>query len=176
MSDDIEHWRPVVGFPDYAVSDRGRVRRETIGRGTKPGRILTPDVRQNGYLRASLTDTRGTRGHYIHRLVAQAFLEQPSGFNQVNHKNCDKTDNRPINLEWCTHLDNMAHAYANGRYPAALFQGSRHWNSSFTDEKVRQIRLLFDAGMPSSEIARRFGYERRTVHGIATRQRWKHVD
>lgn len=43
----------------------------------------------------------------IHRLVAQAFIPNPNGYKEINHKDEDKTNNRVSNLEWCDRLYNM---------------------------------------------------------------------
>lgn len=47
--------------------------------------------------------------HYLHRLLADAFIPNPNNLPEVNHINEDKTDNRIENLEWCNHRNNMRH-------------------------------------------------------------------
>ena len=46
----------------------------------------------------------------VHRLVAEAFLSNPKGYNEIDHLNHDKLDNRVANLRWCTHSENMSNS------------------------------------------------------------------
>lgn len=89
-----EIWKDIPGFPGYyQVSDQGRV--ATLKHGF---RIYKPEKTKTGYYQVSIERKR----YKIHRLVALAFIPNPDGLPQINHKNEIKTDNRADNLEWCT--------------------------------------------------------------------------
>ena len=119
-----EEWRDVVGYEGlYQVSDQGRVksleRTDSWGRTVKE-RILKPGAKGKGYLFVRLCAGGKTRMFLVHRLVCQAFHENPDKKPQVNHLNEDKTDNRACNLEWCTRRENMNHGTRNERSAKAL--------------------------------------------------------
>ena len=112
-----EIWKDVDGTSGrYQISNLGNVRAFTRFRN---GELLKPAKYSNGYLFvhfAKDTDKKGERHSYlIHRLVAQAFLPNPDGLPQVNHKDENKTNNRVDNLEWCTHLYNQNYGTKNQR-------------------------------------------------------------
>ena len=67
-----------------------------------------------GYLKIGIKYGGKQHKAYVHRLVADAFVDNPRGLNEINHKNGNKHDNRAENLEWCTHSQNLKHAYATG--------------------------------------------------------------
>lgn len=51
----------------------------------------------------------------LHRLVAEAYLENPQNLRDVDHIDGDKTNNNIENLRWCSHSDNMKLAWKNGQ-------------------------------------------------------------
>lgn len=114
-----EIWKPVVGYEKYyEVSNIGRVRsldREmtspTGKKFIKKGRIRKQNINpKTGYYMLFLNGRDSKRCHSVHRLVAEAFLENPSNLPIVNHKNEIRADNRAENLEWCTHQYNMLYS------------------------------------------------------------------
>lgn len=72
-------------------------------------RVLKTWLANSGYPMVAMGAKREGRA-YIHRLVAEAFLDRPDGCDQVNHKSGDKSDNSAANLEWVTQSQNMVHA------------------------------------------------------------------
>lgn len=102
----METWKAVKGYEGlYEVSDEGRVR--SVARGN---RVLRPQERRHGYLAVCLYGRGGNKNGFrqisVHRLVAEAFLENPNGYTDVNHKDENKQNNRLDNLEWCDHRNN----------------------------------------------------------------------
>ena len=95
-----EIWKDIVGYENkYQISSWGRLR-NTNG-------MMKPMIASNGYLVACLWKNNKQRKFVMHRLVAQAFLENPQNYKEINHIDEDKTNNRVENLEWCSHKYNM---------------------------------------------------------------------
>jgi hypothetical protein len=105
-----EIWKPIKGLENrLKISSKGRVK--SLTKNNKEGVILKPNPNSEGYLRLA-TSINGQRFvRFIHRLVAQAFIDNPENKPFVNHINGIKDDNKVENLEWCTKSENMKHAY-----------------------------------------------------------------
>jgi hypothetical protein len=81
---------------------------------------MKPQINARGYLVIGLMINDKQRMHKIHRLVSNAFIENPENKPQVNHIDGNKLNNCISNLEWATQKENIQHAYKNG-----LFESQR---------------------------------------------------
>lgn len=117
-----EQWKIIVEFPDYEVSDLGRIRRVTRGRGTNAvDGILKFGISHKGYLRVYLSKLSKKYTKSVHRIVAETFIPNPFGLPQVNHINTDKSNCSVDNLEWRSGLGNMQHAASKNRFGEGVY-------------------------------------------------------
>ena len=123
-----EVWRDVVGYEGlYQMSDQGRVkslerkvRHWRGGERIQKERILKPITDHYGYQVVNLYTGGKQKMLSVHRLVCQAFHENPDNKPQVNHIDENKTNNCANNLEWCTYEENNNHGTRNERSAKAL--------------------------------------------------------
>lgn len=106
-----EIWRSIDGYEGlYEVSNTGLIRsldRFVGNRNRIKGKILSIRIEKDGYCSVALSKDGKIKRYKIHRLVAQAFIPNPEGLPQVNHKDENKTNNNVDNLEWCTSKYNI---------------------------------------------------------------------
>lgn len=106
-----EIWKPIDGYDGlYEISNRGQVC-SAYGK----GKILKPMLSNSGYERVDLFKNKKRKQFSIHRLVAEAFVKNPTDKPFVNHKDENKTNNRAENLEWVTHKENCNYGTAISR-------------------------------------------------------------
>jgi hypothetical protein len=169
-----ETWRPVVGHEGlYEVSDQGRVRRIAPSKGTTVGRVLRYAKDRKGYRRVTLSRDRVQTRFAVHHLVLEAFVaSRPVGY-ECNHKDGNKHNNTPANLEWVTGKANMEHAARMGLRAPAL-TGERHPRAKLTAEQVAEIRGL--RGLETKRAtAARYGISDVHVGLIQAGKYWREV-
>lgn len=108
----MEEWKEIAGFPGYEVSNTGKVITHHW-LNTDETKELKPS-KHLGYLQVVLCKNGTQKTKRIHRLVAEAFIPNPSNLKEVNHIDGDKENNHVSNLEWCTRKENMNHAFSTG--------------------------------------------------------------
>ena len=172
-----ERWKAISGYEGiYEVSDRGRVksldRINHYKRNIKE-RILKPRINNRGYCHSYLYINGVAKSIKTHRLVAIAFIPNPNDYPFVNHIDGIKTNNYVNNLEWCTRLYNVRHAFTNGLMVSV--NGSKHGGSKLTEEDVIDIRIRLGLGESKKGIARLYGVSDTQISRIGKKLSWSHL-
>ena len=153
----IEIWRTAI-YDDivyeglYRVSNLGKILSLNY-RNTGKADLMNPKETPNGYLQVCLSKNGEDKWCYVHRLVAETFLENPENLPEVNHKDEDKTNNfvflnedglvdkEKSNLEWKNHRDNCNHGTRNERAAKAI---SKALTNGKLSKRVLQFSLSGD--------------------------------
>lgn len=117
-----EIWKEISNFPDYEVSNLGRVKSKKRIVTTKQNKkypvkekILKPQINnKTGYMQYALIKNKKKITKLAHILVAETFLNKTNDNLEINHKDENKLNNRLDNLEYCTHKYNIN--YGTGNY------------------------------------------------------------
>lgn len=182
IEEEKEIWKTISECPNYQISNLGRVK--SIERKVKSNncyrtireKILKPVKHRNGYLKISLFKDGEKKTMLVHRLVATAFVQNDSLFNnEVNHKNECKTDNRACNLEWCDRNYNVNYGTRN-----EMAAKSNINNPKFS-KKV--ICIETNVVYPSTkDVERQFGFDNSSISKCckgkqksAYKLHWKYV-
>ena len=114
-------WKEITGYEgQYSISEEGHIRSnyrwhinpKTRTRHRKDRElIMTANINSAGYARIKFSDRKL---HFYHRLVALVWVDNPENKPFVNHKDGDKLNNHPSNLEWVTTAENNQHAFDTG--------------------------------------------------------------
>ena len=187
-----EIWKPVVGWEDsYEVSNLGNIKSLDRYITTKNGHqlyikqtIIKKRINNCGYERVELNKNGKGKMYSIHRLVAEAFLENFNKNLQVNHKNGIKTDNRIQNLEMVTAKENQRHSYnvlktkpsMQGHFGSSHVRSIKVKQYDLNDNYIKTWNSLIEASkqlnINPSCISNNCRNRRKTAGGYI----WKYVD
>jgi hypothetical protein len=183
MSGDLdaaaEMWLPIPGCGEfYSASSLGRIRSgpsPTPTAGRQRGRVLKTWLNRKGYPVCKIClPNQPDKTIAVHRLVAAAFLGEARHEQQVNHKNGEKTDNRPSNLEYVSCEENIRHCWANGLHGVAHCQGEANKRSRLTVDDVRAIRSAYPE-VSLVQLAKSFGVTKQAIWHVVHRKTWTHI-
>lgn len=167
----MELWKDVIGYEGlYQVSNKGNVR--SLQRINCYGRTVPAKVRKicinkkNGYAYVNLSKYGKRKNIALHRLVAFAFVDNPNGYETVNHKDENKLNNTSDNLEWMSLADNLRYGTHDerARKNRPDMSGKNHFNYGLRGSRAKthkgrvyaiskkdpSIRLEFDTAATAS--------------------------
>ena len=179
-----EVWKSVKGYDNrFMISSFGRLSN------SHTGKILSQTI-TGGYF-CYATKIGGRKGKAvllrIHRLVAEAFLDSPSqelldwakttfyGVVQVNHKDGNKTNNIPENLEWCSNKENSIHAHNSGliTHKGGILCDISLFDDQETIDFIRKRYIPFCKSNGARALAREYGCSHDTILKIINHKRYK---
>lgn len=157
------NYKTITECPNYEVSPVGKVRNKR----TK-NHLATAQV--SGYLRVSMSYQGKSYHRLVHRLVAEAFLENPNNYPFVCHVDDDKSNNKVTNLYWGTQKQNCA-----DRDGYTGLNPKENKSVTLTKEDVKKIRALLKTDKTQVEIASMFKVSPKTISSINTNKRWNRL-
>lgn len=160
----MENWKKIEGYSDYEVSDKGRIKSFKFGK----ERILKQYKNKNGYLQIGLWKNGKMKSHSVHRLVANAFIENPENKKCVDHVNGIKTDNKVKNLRFATYSENLyntkSYKNSSSKYKGVCWhKRNKKWIARYRDADGKLIHI----GYFESEIEAHQAYQKavKELHG-----------
>lgn len=180
-----EIWKDVCGYAGvYQVSNFGNVRsldRYIKGHKSeflKKGSTMKQTKRTKGYMFVSFSHEKRKLTCSVHRLVATAFIDNLEDKPQVNHIDCNKSNNSVLNLEWCTNSENQIHAFKNGlnyhnenHRKANIIKGFS--KRKLSDEQVCEIKAMRSRGHTYREISETFSISGKMAEQIIKGVKYK---
>ena len=134
-------FKDIKDYENYQISDTGIVVNKKTGNELK-------QQEKKGYMNVSLFKNGKKKTKLVHRLVAEAFIENIKNYPQINHKNENTKDNSVDNLEWCTAKYNSNYGSHNEKIRKRMLENNPFKNKHHTEKSKEKMRLA-KLGKPS---------------------------
>jgi hypothetical protein len=167
-----EIYKPIPNFKKYHASNFGNIKTFNW-KGSKKEAIMKPCKNADGYLKTILINDNGRYcSILVHRIIAITFIENISNKPHINHINGKKDDNRIENLEWCTHSENISHAFKIGLQSN---KGSKNPFAKLNEQQIIEIRKKFKPRKYTRKmLSIEYGVAETTIKDVILRS-WKHI-
>lgn len=170
----MENWKEIEGYSDYQISSLGNIKSLSRyvnhfkgGKRLKKEKLIKLQIDKLGYVRANLFSNNIVKYFLVHRLVANAFINNSENKPCVNHINGIKTDNRIENLEWCTYSENQKHSYKLGLNNNGNGDTSR--SKKLNSKLVLEIR---NSNLKQSKLAEIYKISQSQISMIKSYKSW----
>lgn len=165
-------WKKIKDFEDYEVSIYGEVKSHKYGKEI----ILKKRYTKDGYIQYVLLKNGKSYTKRAHRLVAEAFIDNPEHKPTVNHEDGNKINNYYKNLTWATKKEQMQHAYNLGLKKP--MQGNMNCNHVLSEHEVTEIRKLYkphskEFGMKA--LAKKYEVSEATINRVVHNKSYKNI-
>lgn len=163
--ENVECWIKVNDFIE--ISNLGRIKSH--------GKRINGEISNKGYKRVHVSNNGQEYKFYHHQLVAQAFIPNPYDKPCINHIDGNKLNNKVENLEWCTHSENLKHAYDTGLRDC---KGELNTQSKLTEDDVRWIRKIYkkhDKLNNAYKLAKKYNVSPKCIMNVVNYKTWKHI-
>lgn len=125
--------KKIKDYDNYYIYDTGDVYNQSTQK------MLEGSIGEGGYKYYRLSKNGVKKMFYAHRLVAEAFIDNPNNLPLVNHLDGNKLNNDISNLEWASYSENMVHAYQN-KLVNKIEKPRQYYSSDLPNEEWRMIK------------------------------------
>lgn len=168
----VEFWKAVPDYEGYEASTLGRIRswRHSSGSRLRNPRVLKPNLNSRGYPSIRLyIGNKVSVYRTTHRVIMRTFC--PSGESdvpQINHIDGVKSNSRLDNLEWCSHGENIRHAFSISLIPV----GVNHCNAHHSQAECEAARAEILKGRRLSSVGKELGFSYPILRAIKDGTHW----
>lgn len=160
-----EKWKSITGYPNYEVSNKGRIRN------SRRNSLLRPLLNTQGYLMVMLRNKNSRKRCYIHRLVLITFEGSAPEGKETRHLNDIKTDNQLSNLKWGTKVENWKDRKKYGNN----LQGEKNGKAKLEVCDVLTIRKEHKKNKNRKILSQRFSISTNQISRIVSYKSWRHI-
>ena len=167
---EILTWRQIVidGVKtNYAVHTFGWIKN------LKTGKILKPFLNPSGYYLIDIFANGIRKTCQVHRLVAKAYIPNPSNLPVVNHIDGNKLNNSVYNLEWCTIRENIQHGWRTGLMKPRF--GVDNPSNVYTEDQTHAACKMLSESKSDTYISEALGVNITLLRDIKFRNKWSHI-